>query len=186
MPQPRQRSVHCPPQGFVVFLIRCTILRKEAFFSLSQNISHHELPYSVFPNCFSSCPSTSTPSESLSLIHAHCYTCRLTERQTDSTTILRFFPNGPTNISVAPVTHTVGAATTTLSNSERLHNPIPNQQISDPGSLDTSTIDRLIKTFFTVWHPRWPVLHRPSFNWQSVPWGVVWIVLMTGCEVTVG
>jgi hypothetical protein len=85
--------------------------------------------------------------------------------------------------SIAAVTHTVGAATGASGDSERPQHPIPNQHISDPGSFDTPTIDRLLETFFTVWHPRWPILHRPSFDWQSVPWDLVCVVLMTGAKL---
>jgi hypothetical protein len=66
---------------------------------------------------------------------------------------------------------------------ERIRHRIPNLQASDPGGFDTPTIDQLLETFFTIWHPRWPVLHRPSFDWQTAPWDLVWVIFMTAAKL---
>jgi Fungal specific transcription factor domain len=65
----------------------------------------------------------------------------------------------------------------------RLRHHVFNKQTSAPGGFDETTIDRLLETFFTIWHPRWPVLHRPSFDWQTAPWDLVWIVCMIAAKL---
>jgi hypothetical protein len=67
-------------------------------------------------------------------------------------------------------------------NVDRFRHHVLNQQISDPESLGETTIDRLLETFFTMWHPRWPVLHRPSFDWRTAPWDLVWVVCITAAK----
>jgi hypothetical protein len=69
-----------------------------------------------------------------------------------------------------------------LRNVERFRHRVLNQQISDPESLGEKTIDRLLETFFTMWHPRWPVLHRPTFDWRTAPWHLVWVVCITAAK----
>jgi hypothetical protein len=69
------------------------------------------------------------------------------------------------------------------SNFGRIRHRITNLQTSDPGGFDIPTIDQLLETFFTIWHPRWPVLHRPSFDWQTAPWDLVWVIFMTAAKL---
>lgn len=64
-----------------------------------------------------------------------------------------------------------------------LRHRMPDQQTPDPGSFNTPTISRLLETYFTTWHPRWPVLHRQSFDWQTAPWDLVWVVFMTAAKL---
>ena len=86
-----------------------------------------------------------------------------------------------------PFSPTVVATDVTYAENHRMTHwdqfRIPGQQISDPSSLDASTINQLLETFFAIWHPRWPVLHRPSFDWQTAPWDLVCVLLMTAAKL---